>query len=121
MIGNWSFWYFYNKQAKSNGLQSFFSVWGKRKLEDHWRRSDKSSEFSDDSNDAETNNSLSKEEAIMDREQYKENIPFSKEAMSASNDSLARALFESGSIYFKKLENIPLAIESFKKLMNKIL
>ena len=34
-------WYFYNPSTLSFGLSEFRKKWGKRKLEDNWRRSDK--------------------------------------------------------------------------------
>ena len=34
-------WYFYNPATLSFGLSEFRKKWGKRKLEDDWRRKDK--------------------------------------------------------------------------------
>lgn len=34
-------WYFYNQQAVERGRTEFLRTWGKRKLEDNWRRSNK--------------------------------------------------------------------------------
>ena len=36
-------WYFYNPTTKTLGHKDFIRVWGNRKLEDNWRRKNKSS------------------------------------------------------------------------------
>ena len=36
-------WYFYNPATLSFGMSEFRKKWGKRKLEDNWRRKDKKS------------------------------------------------------------------------------
>jgi len=36
-------WYIYNQQAKTQGFNEFKKLWGARKLEDDWRRSNKTS------------------------------------------------------------------------------
>jgi tetratricopeptide (TPR) repeat protein len=38
-------WYFYNPESKSKGYNDFVRLWGDRKLEDNWRRSNKSAFF----------------------------------------------------------------------------
>ena len=112
-------WYFYNEQAKRSGYDAFVAKWGKRKLEDHWRRSDKSSEFTEgDSMDNESELS-SEEEAIMERTQYMTDIPFDDDAMVKSDKAIAEALFKTGSIYFNELSNVPLALNAFNRLINK--
>ena len=40
-LGGAKDWYFYNDQLKTQGAQQFKQKWGKRVLEDNWRRANK--------------------------------------------------------------------------------
>ena len=106
-------WYFDNPNTLSFGFSEFNRKWGKRKLEDDWRRSDKKS--------------LTIEEALADtvnedefdpnsRDSYLKELPMSIEAMKQSNQKITEAFFDAGVIYKEKLSDIPQSISTFETL-----
>lgn len=106
-------WYFENPNTLSFGYSEFNRKWGKRKLEDDWRRSNKKS--------------MTVEEALADtlqedvfdpknRDSYVKGLPLTTEAMKASNRKIIAAYFDAGVIYKEQLEDIPQAIQSFETL-----
>ena len=106
-------WYFDNPNTLSFGFSEFNRKWGKRKLEDDWRRSDKKS--------------LTVEEALADtinedefdpksRDSYLKELPVSVEAMKESNQKIIEAYFDAGVIYKEKLSDIPQSISTFEIL-----
>ena len=46
-------WYFYDPASRSRGFSEFKRNWGKRSLEDHWRRTDKRTFELEDENEEE--------------------------------------------------------------------
>ena len=106
-------WYFDNPNTLSFGFSEFNRKWGKRKLEDDWRRSDKKS--------------LNIEEVLADtinedefdpksRDSYLKELPMSVEAMKGSNQKIIEAYFDAGVIYKEKLIDIPQSIITFETL-----
>jgi tetratricopeptide (TPR) repeat protein len=120
-------WYFGNPATVSNGYSEFLKKWGKRKLEDHWRRSTKDEvvEFKSDSALlAEENGEQLQEEEIadvpkIDRSTYFKDIPFTAEAQAKSNDQIKDALYHLGKIYNFKLYLEDSAVVTFKKQMKR--
>jgi len=131
MPGGSSF-YFYNSQTVTQGKTSFRQLWGNRKLEDNWRRRNKTSAGFDDffnqpDDMAQMPDSLGNmpevsekeaqdKDAISDDlkpEYYLRQIPFTTEALQASNDILEDAFYQMGLIYKNKLEDLNLSIEAF--------
>lgn len=125
-------WYFYNEALVKEGTASFRKSWGARKLEDNWRRSNKSVMASEDENAASTANSAegtaendllsdaaadstATEEVIElatdphTREFYLQNIPYTEEQMLESDMALSKALLGAGIIYKDELEEYELA------------
>lgn len=134
--GNNSGWYFYNPNLMRTGQSEFLKKWGKRKLEDHWRRASKSalmfagvdaSESITDStgvniadSTAVANNQTA--EAVNDKKnpQYHMRlIPVSKEQIAVSNQEWAKALYQMAVVYKEKVEDFPLAIQSFDLYLQK--
>lgn len=106
-------WYFDNPNTLSFGFSEFNRKWGKRKLEDNWRRSNKKT--------------LSVEEALADtieedvfdpknRDSYIKNLPLSIEAMRESNNMIIEAYFDAGVIYKEQLYDLPQSIKTFETL-----
>lgn len=126
--------YFYNPTALSNGKTEFQNKWGRRKLEDDWRRRDKSASYGDvaQSGNAEDEDRTQNQEGapkdgsdagkpkpstdVKDVNYYLQQIPLLPEQLEKSNALVADGLFNMGLIYKNKLENYPLAIETFNKL-----
>ena len=124
----------------SQGKNEVQSVWGKRKLEDNWRRrnktvvsledfdaynyDDEDKEESEDNEQAEginedTTESAKSDEVIDEKNPlfYLQQIPLSEEAMAESNQILADGLFNMAMIFKDKLENFPRADASFARLI----
>lgn len=139
-----SIWYFYNPTVVAQGKNLFSRTWGKRQLEDNWRRSHKSEdrigEFGeydysepDDSLTAALADSIARADSIAEvqqrmadslandphsREYYLQQIPFTEEQLQASNDLLRDALYQAGILEMEKLENFERARRTLLRLIN---
>ena len=131
--------YFYNPSTVSQGKAQFQRKWGRRALEDNWRRRKKEmSTFNDgplEENIAETDSASvgadgQPEEAGQleaglpevaaddpkSREYYIQQLPFTEEEVAASNIIIEDGLYNMAMIYKDKLEDLPLSIEAFEEL-----
>lgn len=128
-----SSFYFYNRQTVAQGKTSFKRIWGTRKLEDNWRRKDKSSTAFDDFDtnmafdDSQANmgdstlvapdgTTITQRPDSVDKyspEYYLRQIPLTPEALAESNAIIEDAYFQMGLIYKNKLEDLLLAIDAF--------
>ena len=126
--------YFYSTQTVALGKTAFQQKWGLRKLEDNWRRKNKSTSLFDDSpdptgeeevSDADMPSSESEnaESASVDLSSdpkdpqfYLQQIPVTEEDLFASDLLIIDGLFNMGMIYKDKLEDYDLAIETFTTL-----
>lgn len=134
-----SAFYFYNPQTVAQGKTQFQRKWGRRTLEDDWRRRKKAlSTFNENMNEENTTNPndstqltgpdgtpLNPEEAgepvvasddPKTREFYLQQLPFTQEDVDASNLIIADGLYNMAMIYKDKLENIPLSVKAFEEL-----
>ena len=137
-INNDDSWYFYNTATKNAGKTAFQKAWGSRKLEDDWRRRNKTviaqestSEdmYAEDNTDEATQDTTavdgkSKEElAKADDphyvEYYLKQIPKTDEEKQVSNDVIQEGLYNMGIILKDKLEDYPSATTEFNRLMNR--
>ena len=128
-------WYFYNTQLVAQGKKDFQQKWGRRKLEDNWRRSNKSvladdfesTDYMDELESAEFSDSTMTDSLVVetvdtlvtdthDRMYYLQQIPFTEEQMAESNALLQEALFNAGIIYKDKLEDFALAEKTLERL-----
>jgi tetratricopeptide (TPR) repeat protein len=121
-------WYFYNDNTKSSGFSEFIRKWGSRKLEDLWRLKDKQLiAFEPEELFDETLDSLAQVGDTFgikaldphNREFYLKKIPFSEEALAASDSAIARAYFNLGLIYYEGLNNPAKSIESYETLLER--
>ncbi|MDR0799700.1 MAG: tetratricopeptide repeat protein [Dysgonamonadaceae bacterium] len=127
--------YFYNTQAVAIGKTAFQQKWGRRKLEDDWRRKNKISpmdvfdENSETENPDENNESVENQtENIEDKPEiplsddpkdpqfYLQQIPKTEEDIEASNLIIVDGLYNMGVIYKDLLEDAGLALETFHTL-----
>jgi len=129
--------YFYNSTTVAQGKTQFQNTWGRRALEDNWRRRNKVMSMIDPlgGNVALTDtiqldeygmpiNAVDSLQLLMDslasdpksREYYLQQIPFSEDELEASNVIIADGLFNMGMIYKDKLEDMNLSIETFEEL-----
>lgn len=103
--------YFYEESIRTKGMQTFINKWGNRKLEDDWRRKDKTSSNGDGGDQEEVDEYAIAEESILDREQYYQNIPLTPEKLKASNTKMEAAHLKLAVIYKDDIENQNEAID----------
>lgn len=118
-----SSWYFYNNTTKANGKRQFVARWGNRKLEDNWRRKNKTDMSFDDmltmEEDSLVDEDYKSEMNNKSREYYLIDIPFTDSMMQASHNKIQRALFNMGMIYRLDLQDYDNAITSFEELLRR--
>lgn len=136
-------WYFYNTATRNAGKTDFQKRWGSRKLEDDWRRRDKSSfdmnefgtnnedEEADESAETDSENSAENSETKEDKEAkarendphypeyYLKQIPATDEERAVSNDVIQEGLYNMGVILKDKLEDYPAAASEFDRLLSR--
>nr|MBP9637165.1 hypothetical protein [Bacteroidaceae bacterium] len=135
-------WYFYNTQLLSQGKTTFENTWGSRKLEDNWRRRNKTSlqseenkgvdyekedsikaksEIGSDSTTVDSIKITHKPDSLANDphqpEYYLKNIPTTEEMLASSNKILSDALFNMGLIYKDKLEDAGLTQKVWSRLI----
>lgn len=118
-------WYFYNIGLIRSGESDFQKKWGKRKLEDNWRRTNKTASlFADEttSTSAGANavdtlkmKTSATNSDVKNPEFYLSQIPVTKAQMDKSNAETATALYNVGLIYKEKIEDFPLAVKAFQE------
>lgn len=141
-------WYFYNTATKNAGKTEFQKRWGRRKLEDDWRRRNKSSfdmtEFEsgnendendtgDESTDATSTDGEPKSEKELNEEKekqkrsedphypeyYLKQIPQTPEDKLTANEVIQEGLFNMGVILKDKLEDYSAAATEFDRLLTR--
>ncbi len=123
-IGGGREWYFYNKSTKNYGYSEFIKKWGKRKLEDLWRLSNKklvTFGFEEEpalatADTIKADSVIAAESDPRQREYYLKGLPFTEEQLLASNEKMKEAYFELGRLYHDGLDDIPEAREAFETL-----
>ena len=113
-------WYFYNPTTVAYGKVEFERIWGKRKLEDNWRRFDKRT-FGDEDQEQKQDTLLNEngKKLITDkktREFYTQNLPLNDSLMLVSHGRIRNALFNSGRIFKTDFNDIPRSIAAFEDL-----
>ncbi len=115
-------WYFY-PSSKSYGENEFLVKWGKRKLEDNWRRSNKKQMSFDESAQENTLQEVESEGKETDkkkvkdnksREYYMQDLPLTDSAMAASHDKIKKSLYNAAQIYKDDLSEYLLAAELYQ-------
>ncbi len=124
-------WYFYNPSAISFGYSEFLRKWGRRKLEDNWRLTNKRAVVQFD--DASTEQTMPGDSINSGKdagtkavstdplkpETYIAQLPRTPEALAISNTAIASALLNLGYIYKDGLHDIPKSVESFEELIRR--
>ena len=124
-------WYFYNEMLKERGAREFFSVWGRRKLEDNWRRRNKANEqffneeqggtqLTADSAGIPTEGAISQSARNpLSRDFYLKNIPLTDSAMEESHKTIAISLFNMGEIYGFDLDDFEESANAYEDLLRR--
>lgn len=126
-------WYFYNSSLLTSGKTEFYRRWGKRKLEDNWRISNKqqisfdemaamndpnaaqdTTEYDEDGNPIPKRETDPKKPAY-----YTQDLPLTPAAMDSSNALVVEALYNSALIYMEQLNDYKRANETFKKIVSR--
>ena len=130
-------WYFYNTKVVERGKKEFSKQWGNRKLEDDWRRQNKTvlASESHDEKKAVTasaaglltdslaivTDSIIVSEQETDphvREFYLQQIPFTDDDKAKSDEMITEALLQEGIIYKDRLTEYPDAEKAFLRIAN---
>jgi len=120
-----SSWYFYNPAAISFGSIEFIKFWGRRKLEDNWRRSNKKviSEAGDLTSEGETGEISTPIVATKantfkpnQREFYINDLPLNDTLLRESNKRIVQSFLNAGKIFKDQLNRPNEAIEYFDRL-----
>ncbi|MDE6632408.1 MAG: tetratricopeptide repeat protein, partial [Muribaculaceae bacterium] len=132
-------WYFYNNTTKSAGKTEFQRRWGARKLEDDWRRRNKTSfafedENHEDEESADEDNQENAPEADSQEsgnegepdhstdphypEYYLAQLPISEEQQATAHEVIQEGLYNMGLILKDKLEDFPAATKEFDTLLD---
>ncbi len=130
-------WYFYNKSTIATGKTDFQRKWGKRKLEDNWRRINKAafsmSDFEEYDYEAEEErealaDSVLQAEALADSLNvpvtdvkdplyYLQQLPRTPEEIALSDELIVDGLYNMGVILKNDLEDYEAAMATFDRLM----
>lgn len=120
-------WYFYNPTALNIGLTDFQMRWGRRKLEDNWRRRNRGIQVEQDVKESQQSfaqnfYTLSEAEkqkkglTEKDKEYYLLDVPVGDEAMKESNERILTAMFNVAEAYRDDLNNYKMAIQAFEDI-----
>jgi len=110
--------YFYSETAKTVGFAKFKQVWGERKLEDNWRRENKSSS-SDLAEDIKTEEEIYEEKVNELYETLLAEIPNNDDSKTQYKNDIITAHYNAANIYKYDLENDPKAILHYKIITKK--
>lgn len=118
-------WYFYNQTALTFGRTEFRKRWGDRKLEDNWRRSNKTrvsnSQTSTNPNEPAQNlaDTSAAENNIKKPKFYLKNLPLNDSLMAVSNDKIATAMLNAGKAFAERVSDPGKATETFEALISR--
>ena len=109
-------WYFYNPVTIALGKNDFKRKWGRRKLENNWRRRNKASIGLADETGEELAEMTGGEREVKDvksREYYLQDLPLTPEMLQASEKQIEEAYYKAGEIYLYRLNDPEKALECF--------
>jgi hypothetical protein len=129
-VPNGTAFYFYNSKAVSQGYNDFKRVWGNRKLEDNWRRSNKTNADIAAAVDAPKNvdpdapavniaNDPNHVDAANYRQGIVQNLPLTPELMAQSNKRIFDAYLEIANFYRDVLGDKKEAITAYELLLTR--
>ncbi|HEY3370850.1 MAG TPA: hypothetical protein VGK10_08390, partial [Prolixibacteraceae bacterium] len=114
-------WYFYSPTTVAYGKVEFERLWGKRKLEDGWRRADKRNAIEDVT--AENEDSIQGTEPQVkkitdnkNRDFYTQDLPINDSLLAVSHTHIRNGLFNAGRIFKTEFTDYPRASEQFEDL-----
>lgn len=126
-----SSFYFYNSNAVSQGYNDFKKIWGDRKLEDNWRRSNRpntdQAANSVNPNVAAAVSSMADPFAVSKnnvtaanyRQQIVQNLPLTKDKLAQSNLRIFNAYFDIANFYRDILDDKKEAIDNYSIIVKR--
>lgn len=112
-------WYMYNTILISRGQQEFKKKWGARKLEDNWRRNNKTSIVQISNNDIVSESDTNKLLDNKKREFYLQNLPLLPSQRKKSDSLIEISYYNLGVCYSSNLLEYEMSNETFEKLLNR--
>ncbi len=120
-------WYFYNPSATSQGQLEFQRIYGNRRLEDNWRRSQRTNFQSVAQAEEQIPTMLADEEVEADtgfdvegfKAEFIASIPNSPEKQAEFQEQIKESLFEKGKILRLEFDENQLAFEAFTELLRR--
>ncbi len=117
-------WYFYNQSQLSFGQSEFQMKWGKRKLEDNWRRKNKKITIVDIASinqPTATDTSKNPQKVLSNKtaEFYLQNLPTSDSLIQLSNNRIMGALFNVGEVYQNDLKDYNETVSAYEKFVKR--
>jgi len=117
-------WYFYNQAQLSFGQSEFQMKWGKRKLEDNWRRKNKRISISDINttalqNSSDTSKTPQKVISNKTPEYYLQDLPTNDSLIQLSNQRIMEAMFKVGEVYQNDLKDYNETVSAYEKFVNR--
>ena len=115
-------WYFYNPQTVSYGRVTFQQRWGRRQLEDNWRRSNKSSVSMEEGEEmaaVDSSQMIQRVEDPLKKEFYTQYLPLTDSLMEVSHQKIEDALYNAGKIFKSEFSNYQRSAASFEDLVER--
>lgn len=118
-------WYFYNPTALSFGRNEFRLKWGERKLEDNWRRANKSTiSFESiteglDQVNPDLSGGTEEVDDLKSRNYYLKSLPVNDSLLILSDNKIMNALFNIGRIFKDDFQDYDRSINSFENMNNR--
>lgn len=115
-------WYFYNAAAVGFGAAEFKKIWGQRKNEDNWRRSDKTSlqpELEDAEKETLASDTIPGADDPKNPNFYWKDVPDNDEKLARSDALIIEALYDLGIVYKEQMHDEKLAIDAFENLISR--
>lgn len=119
-VGTGSTWYFYNQNSIGLGNADFVKKYGRRTLEDNWRRSNKESYATLNTNNSgeivseEKGSAANKNDDAALKKKYLANIPTTPAALTASTDKMVKAYYNIGQFYREEIINLKESIKAYE-------
>lgn len=111
-------WYFYNQAALTFGRTEFRRRWGERRLEDNWRRANRTRNLAaqgTETGDVVSNPDSAAVAAVSSPDFYLKNLPLTDSLMAQSRQKSAAALLAEGKVLASRLRDTTLAAISFEE------
>jgi tetratricopeptide (TPR) repeat protein len=118
-------WYFYNQTALTFGRTEFRKRWGDRKLEDNWRRSNKTRVANMSASNNPNEPAQNRPDTSIAENDYKKpqfylkNLPLNDSLIIISNDRIATAMLNAGKAFEERVSDPPKATETFEALISR--